>query len=332
MRKILLTGAVRTAIGDINGALTGVNAVELGTVAVEASLRRSRLSPKDVGEVVIGNVLQAGLGQNPARQIAVACDIPVETPSFTVNQVCGSGMKAVDLAALRVASGDVDAAIAGGVESMSGAPYILPSMRGGAKLGNVQAIDTAVCDGLTDAFGHYHMGVTAENIAEKYGISREEQDMFALQSQRKCAEAYSNGLFKDELVPVTIKKRKGDLTVNADEHPRPDTSPADLARLKTVFKKEGSVTPGNSSGINDGAASILVVAEDSPAASKLDSSSCVRMRSVVCRGCQPELMGLGPVNAVLELLEKCEMTVDDIDLWELNEAFAVQTIAVLRDL
>ena len=332
MREVLLAGAVRTPIGDLNGTLADVSAVALGEISVKASLERSKVSAEHIGEVIIGNVLQAGLGQNPARQIAIAAGVPQSQPSFTVNQVCGSGLKAIDLAWRQVACGEIDAAVAGGIESMSGAPYILPAMRKGAKLGDGKVLDTAVCDGLTDVFGEYHMGVTAENIAEKYGIPRKEQDEFALESQRKFAEAKVKNIIKNEIVPVTVKRGRKEWVVNADEHPRPDTAMADLARLKTVFKKDGTVTPGNASGINDGAASLIVLANDCAASSSLDRSQCVKVRDVVCRGCDPALMGLGPIFAVNELLKRQKMTVNDIGLWELNEAFAVQSIAVNRDL
>ncbi len=328
MRDVLLTGAVRTPIGDLNGALSGQSVVELGKASAKASLERSGVAESEIEEVIIGNVLQAGLGQNPARQIAIGCDIPNHVPSFTVNQVCGSGLKAIDLAWQRVASGAIKAALAGGMESMSNAPHILPSLRGGVKLGESAVLDTVVSDGLTDVFGGYHMGITAENIAEKYDISRKEQDRFALQSQKKCAAAAGSGLFKEETVPVTIKSRKNEIIVDSDEHPMPETTIEKLAKLRTAFKKDGTVTAGNASGINDGAASVIVIDSES----SVKRSACVKIRDIVCIGCDPAFMGLGPVPAVKELLKRQGMTVSDIDLWELNEAFAVQSIAVANEL
>lgn len=328
MREVLLTGAARTPIGDLNGSLSGVNAIELGKVTATASLQRAGVPKDKIGEVIIGNVLQAGLGQNPARQIALGCCIPQEIPAFTVNQVCGSGLKAIDLAWRQVAWGAADAVLAGGVESMSGAPYILQSMRSGARLGERPALDTVICDGLTDVFNNYHMGVTAENIAEKYGISRREQDAFALASQHKYARALQLDLFKAEMVPVPIKSRKQEIIIDKDEHPRPDATIEDLARLNTPFKKDGSVTAGNASGINDGAASVIVLSGDCGAA----RSACVKIRAAACCGCAPELMGIGPVSAVRQILKQQGMSVDDIDLWELNEAFAAQSIAVINEL
>ena len=308
MRNVLLTGAARTPIGSLNGSLAAVNAVELGKVSAMASIEKTGIT--ELEEVIFGNVLQAGLGQNPARQIAIGCGVPNQVPSFTVNQVCGSGLKAIDLAWQRVASGSIKEALAGGVESMSGAPHILPSLRNGVKLGETVVLDTVVNDGLTDAFGRCHMGITAENIAEKYGA------------------AFRNGLFKDEIIPVTVKGRKKDVIVENDEHPRPETSMEDLAKLRAVFKKDGTVTAGNASGINDGAASVIVIDSESVA----KDISCVKIRDIVCVGCDPAFMGLGPVPAVKELLKRQGMNTGDIDLWELNEAFAVQSIAVLKDL
>ena len=326
MRNVLLTGAARTPIGSLNGSLAAVNAVELGKVSAKASIEKTGIT--ELEEVIFGNVLQAGLGQNPARQIAIGCGVPNQVPSFTVNQVCGSGLKAIDLAWQRVASGSIKEALAGGVESMSGAPHILPSLRNGVKLGETVVLDTVVNDGLTDAFGRCHMGITAENIAEKYGISRQEQDAFAVQSQKKYGAAFRNGLFKDEIIPVTVKGRKKDVIVENDEHPRPETSMEDLAKLRAAFKKDGTVTAGNASGINDGAASVIVIDSESVA----KDISCVKIRDIVCVGCDPAFMGLGPVPAVKELLKRQGMNTGDIDLWELNEAFAVQSIAVLKDL
>ena len=328
MRDVLLTGAVRTPIGDLNGVFAGVSAVELGKASGKASLERSKITESEIEEVIVGNVLQAGLGQNPARQIAIGCGIPVHVSSFTVNQVCGSGLKAIDLAYQRVASGAIKTALAGGMESMSGAPHILQSLRSGVKLGESTLLDTVINDGLTDVFGNYHMGMTAENIAEKYGISREEQDRFSVHSQKKYAMAARDGLFRNEIVPITVKSRKKESIIDSDEHPRPETTIEDLAKLRTAFKKDGTVTAGNASGINDGAASVIVVDSCNVA----ERSLCVKIRDIVCVGCDPAFMGLGPVPAVKELLKRQGMRSDNIDLWELNEAFAAQSIAVINEL
>jgi acetyl-CoA C-acetyltransferase len=329
MKKVFISGAARTPIGSLNGSLSALSAVELGKICVSESLRRAGIDGAAVNEVIIGNVLQAGLGQNPARQIAVGCGVLMRTPSFTVNQVCGSGLKAIDLARRAVMVGDADVAIAGGIESMSGAPYILPAMRQGARLGECAALDTAVSDGLTDVFGKCHMGITAENVAGKYSISREVQDRFALESQRKCKVAIEKGVFRDEIVPVTVKQRKKEIVVEADEHPRPDTTFESLSKLKPAFKPDGTVTAGNASGINDGAASVLLFSEDGAFAC---TAGKLLVRDIVCVGCEPELMGMGPVLAVNALMSRQKMQIGDIDVWELNEAFAAQSVAVLNEL
>lgn len=328
MREVLIGGAVRTPIGALNGSLSGVSAVELGKTSVTASLRRAGVERADVNEVIIGNVLQAGIGQNPARQIAVGCGIPKHVPAYTVNQVCGSGLKAIDLARRSILLNEAAIVIAGGIESMSNAPYILPALRQGARLGECVAKDTAVSDGLTDVFGQYHMGVTAENIAVKYGITREAQDRFAVESQRRYAGALKGNIFKDEIAPVTVKQRKSEITVEQDEHPRPETTFEALSKLRPAFKPDGTVTAGNASGINDGAASVVIFDGERNA----DKSQCVRIKDIVCVGCEPELMGMGPVGAVNMLLSRQGLNIGDIDLWELNEAFAAQSLAVLNEL
>jgi len=328
MKEVLISGAVRTPIGGLGGTLSKVSAVELGKVVAKESLKRSGIQPENIDEVIIGNVLQAGLGQNPARQIAIGCGVPIEVPSFTVNQVCGSGLKAIDLALRSILLGESSAVIAGGIESMSGAPYILPALRQGARFGQSAALDIIESDGLTDVFGQYHMGITAENIAEKFNISRENQDRFAAESQRRCAVALENNIFKDEIVPITVKQRRKEIIVDQDEHPKPGSTFEILSTLRPAFKKDGTVTAGNASGINDGAASLIVADADKFA----DKSQCVRIRDIVCVGCAPELMGMGPVGAVNKLLKRQGMTINDIDLWELNEAFAVQSLAVLDEL
>lgn len=329
MKEVFISGAVRTPIGSLGGALSQVSAIELGRIAVQESLKRSGVQAAAIDEVIIGNALQAGVGQNPARQIAVACGVPLETPSFTVNQVCGSGLKAIDLAFRSVLLGEANAVVAGGTESMSGAPYLLPALRQGARMGETAALDSAVHDGLMDAFGKYHMGITAENIAEKFNISREDQDHFAAESQRRCAVAVANGIFNDEIVPVAFQVRRKDVLVDRDEHPKPDSTFEILStKLRPAFKADGSVTAGNASGINDGAASVVVGAADA----FTDKTQCLRIRDVVCVGCAPETMGMGPVGAVNKLLKRQGMTVGNIDLWEMNEAFAAQAIAVMNEL
>lgn len=329
MKEVFISGSVRTPIGAFGGSLEPLTAVELGMASVSESMKRSGLEPEKIDELIAGNVLQAGQGQNPARQIAVGCGIPLEVPSYTVNQVCASGLKAIDLAYRSVLLGESETVLAAGIESMSNAPYILPALRRGARLGEASAFDTVVSDGLTDVFGKYHMGITAENVAEKYGISREAQDAFAVESQRKCAAAVEKGIFKDEIVPVTVKRRKGEDIIELDEHPRPGTSMEALAKLKPVFKRDGgTVTPGNSSGINDGAASLIVSSDKALSGAE----GLVRIRDVVAVGCDPALMGMGPLYAVRKLMERQKMDISDIDLWELNEAFAAQSVAVLNEL
>jgi len=326
MRNVLILAPARTPIGDIGGSLAKVSAVSLGVTASSAALERSNIAPDQVDEAIFGNVLQAGQGQNPARQIALGAGLPHSVPAFTVNKVCGSGLKAVDLGWQSIALGRAETVLAGGVESMSQAPYLLPAMREGARLGHSQVIDSVVADGLTDVFGQYHMGITAENLAAQFGISRAEQDAFAVESNRRYATAVE--LFGQEIAPVTIKGRKGDTVISTDEHPRPDTSVEKLSTLRPAFKPDGTVTAGNASGINDGAAAVLLVAEEACPA----GADAMRIRGVAAAGCDPATMGLGPVFAVRKLLAQQNLTFADINLWELNEAFAVQSLAVLREL
>jgi acetyl-CoA C-acetyltransferase len=328
MKEVLIAGAVRTPIGGLGGALSTVSAVELGKITAQESLNRAGIPADGIDEVIFGNVLQAGLGQNPARQIAIGCGVPVEVPSFTVNQVCGSGMKAVDLAWKSILLDEASAVIAGGIESMSGAPYILKSLRGGTKYGKTTALDTVESDGLTDVFGEYHMGITAENIAGQFAISRKMQDRFAVESQRRCGAAVEKGIFTEEIIPITVKLGKKELLVCQDEHPRPDSTVEILAKLRPAFTPDGTVTAGNASGINDGAASLIVGRADI----FTNRSQCVRIKDIVCSGCAPELMGLGPVGAVNKLLQRQKLSCNDIDLWELNEAFAAQSLAVIDQL
>lgn len=331
MRDVLLIGANRTPIGSLGGQFASTSVAELGISTARAALERTRISPDQLDETIFGNVLQAGQGQNPARQISLGVNAPVSVPAFTVNKVCGSGMKSLELAWQAIQLERANVVLAGGVENMTQAPYLLPALRGGARLGDTTAYDSLTSDGLTDVFNKYHMGITAENIAEQFGITREEQDQFALESQRKAAEATAAGRFNDEISPITIKQRRKEVLISTDEYPKPDTTIEKLAALNPAFKKDGTVTAGNASGINDGGASMIVVGADAvPAGATLDRA--VYLRDVRSHGCCPKTMGLGPIGAVQKLLQKNGLNVGDIDLWELNEAFAVQSLAVVRDL
>jgi len=331
-KKIYLTGAVRTPIGSLNGILAPVTAVTLGVISVKETILRGGIDARAVDEVIMGNVLQAGQGQNPARQIAIGCGLEQTVPSYTVNMVCGSGMKAVELAFQNILAGHASCIIAGGTESMTNAPYLLSAMRGGARCGHASADDSVVLDGLTDVFGKYHMGITAENIAERYGISRAEQDAYACESQKRYAAAAEKGLFNNEIVPVEYLKRKEKITVSKDEHPRPETNMQILAGLKPAFKKDGTVSAGNSSGINDGAASLIVCNDQFASENGIAENKFVQILDAVSVGCDPAFMGLGPVYAVKKILERNKLTAGDIGMWELNEAFAAQAIAVLKEL
>ena len=332
MKKVLLTGAVRSPIGDLNGSLSTVSAVAIGKTCASESLRRVGLEPNDIDESIFGNVLQAGQGQNPSRQISIGVNIPERVPAFTVNKVCASGMKAIELGWQSIILGRAQAILVGGIESMTQAPYFLPAMRGGAKLGDTVACDLTVSDGLTDIFGKVHMGITAENIAEKYYITRQQQDEFALQSHLKWTAALKKVLLSEEILPVKVTQKKKEIVLDIDEHPRPDTSLEKLSKLKPAFKKDGTVTAGNASGINDGAASMVLMAADSNLAENIDRTKTVLIRDFAVSGCDPALMGLGPIDSVRKLLEKTGIAITDIDLWELNEAFASQSIAVLKEL
>jgi acetyl-CoA C-acetyltransferase len=331
MRDILLLASNRTPIGNFQGQFAGVNAAALGTAAARAALEKSGAEPGQIDEAIFGNVLQAGQGQNPARQIAMNSGLPVEVPAFTVNKVCGSGMKSLDLAWQAIQLGRANLILAGGTENMSQAPYLLPKLRAGARLGDAVAVDSLIADGLTDVFNQYHMGITAENIAEQYGITREEQDAFAVDSQRKAGEAIAAGKFDAEMTPVVVKDRKGDVVLDKDEYPKPGSALEKLAQLRPAFKADGTVTAANASGINDGAAAMIVAAADALPAN-VSADGAVYLRDVRSHGCCPKTMGLGPVGAVKKLLAATGLSVADIGLWELNEAFAVQSIAVVRDL
>ena len=330
MTKVVITAAARTAIGGFQGSFTKVSAVDLGTAAVKEAISRSKIEPKDVNEVVLGCVLQAGLGQNVARQVSIHAGIPDTVPGMTLNIVCGSGLRSVSLAAQLIKAGDADCIVAGGLENMTQAPYVVPKMRLGARMGNAEMLDEMVYTGLTEAFNKYHMGITAENLVDKFDITREEQDEFALSSQEKAKAAIEGGKFKDEIVPVTIKGRKGDTIVDTDEHYNPKASAEGLAKLRPAFKKDGSVTAGNASGINDGAAAIVVMSEAK--AKELGAPILAEIADYGTGGCAPEIMGYGPVPSIKIALERAGMTLDDIDLFELNEAFAAQSISVVKGL
>lgn len=331
MTKTVIVSAARTAIGSFNGSLATVNAIDLGKTVIDEALKRAALDAGLVNEVIMGNVLQAGLGQNPARQAALGAGIPSTVPAFTINKVCGSGLKSVVLATQSILAGDNDVVVAGGMENMSQAPYLLGSkVRWGLKMGNAELYDTMVNDGLTCATNHYHMGITAENIAEQYAISRQEQDELALRSQQLATQAINNGEFAEEIVPVTISSRKGDIIFKQDEYPKADTSLEDLAKLRPAFKKDGTVTAGNSSGINDGAAAIVLMSEAK--AKELGLKPLAYIRSYASGGVDPSVMGLGPVPATRLALQKAALELSDIDLIEANEAFAAQFLGVGREL
>ena len=329
-RKVVIASAVRTPIGSFGGALKDVSAVDLGATVIREALSRAGVPANQVDEVIMGNVLQAGLGQGPARQASIKGGVPAEVPAFTVNKICGSGLKAVNLGIQAILLGDADVIVAGGMENMSASPYLVPNARWGARMGSVQMIDPMVHDGLTDAFNDYHMGITAENIAERYGITREEQDAFAVDSQRKAAEAMAAGRFKDEIVPVSIPQRKGEpKIVDTDEYPKAGTTLESLAKLRPAFKKDGTVTAGNASGINDGAAALVLMSEEK--AKELGVKPLATIVTYASAGVEPEVMGMGPHPTSQKLLNRSGLSADQIDLWELNEAFAAQSLGVARE-
>ena len=332
MKEVVIVSACRTAIGKFGGTLKGVPAVDLGATVVKEAVNRAGIAPEQVDEVIFGNVLQAGLGQNPARQVSIKAGLPIECTAMTINIVCGSGLKAVALAANQIKAGEADIVVCGGTENMSAAPYAVPSARWGARMNNVQMIDITVNDGLWDAFNNYHMGITAENVAEKYGLTREMQDEFAVKSQNKAEAAIKAGKFKDEIVPITIPQRKGDpIVFDTDEHPTFGSTMEKVARLRPAFKKDGgTVTAANASGINDGAAAFVVMSKEK--ADELGLTPMATIVSYATGGIDPSIMGLGPVPATRKALEKAGMTIDDLDLIEANEAFAAQSLAVARDL
>lgn len=331
MREAVIVSAQRTAIGSFGGAFKNVSAVELGTIAVKGALEKIGLSPEEVDEVILGNVLQAGLGQNVARQVSIHSGIPIEVPSLTINKVCGSGLKAVQLAAQAIMAGEADVIVAGGTENMSQAAYVVPGARWGMRMGNGTLLDTMVHDGLTDIFNGYHMGITAENIVEEFGLTREQQDELAVSSQNKAEKALLSGRFHDEIIPVRIKQRKGDdVVVDTDEYPRAGTTLEGLSKMKPAFKKDGTVTAASSSGINDGAAILIVMSKEK--AESLGLKPLVTIKSSASAGVDPRVMGCGPIPSTKKALEKANLTINDMDLIEANEAFAAQAIAVLNEL
>ena len=330
MSRVAIVSAKRTAIGSFGGSLKDIPAATLGAEVVKKSLEEINLSPTLVDEVIFGNVLGAGLGQNIARQIAIFAGIPQEKSAFVVNKVCGSGLKSVVLGAQSILLGDNDIVVCGGVENMSAAPYYTKDARFGAKLGNFELEDSIIHDGLTDAFENYHMGITAENIAEQFAISREQQDEFAVLSQQKASAAIEKGKFSNEIVPITIKTRKEEKVFDTDEFVRSSTNLESLAKLRPAFKKDGTVTAGNASGINDGAACVILMSEKR--ASELGINILGFIDGYATAGLDNKVMGLGPIPATRKVLDKLNLTTDDIDLFELNEAFAAQSIAVLNEL
>ncbi|EFR30759.1 acetyl-CoA C-acetyltransferase [Eremococcus coleocola] len=332
MENVVIVAAKRTAIGYFGGSLKNLSAVDLGTCVVKAVLDEVKLNPSEVDEVIFGNVLHAGLGQNVARQVSVNAGIPVEKTAFTIDMVCGSGLKTVELGAQKIMLGDADVVVVGGTENMSQAAYVVPGHRWGSRMGDGKVIDTMLKDGLTDAFNKYHMGITAENVAEKYQISREEQDSFALSSQEKAQKAQEANRFESEITPIEIPQRKGDPVIfDRDEYPKHNSKFEKLSGLRPAFKKEeGTVTAANASGINDGAAALILMSETKANALGLDI--LVRIKSTATAGVDPKIMGCGPIPASQKALEKAELKVSDLDLIEANEAFASQALAVSKEL
>ena len=332
MKEVVIVGAKRTAIGSYGGSLKNVPAKELGAIAIKGAIEQAGIKPEDVEEVIMGDVLQGGLGQNVARQMSLGAGLPIETPAMTINKVCGSGLRAVELAAQIIKAGDADIIVAGGAENMSMSGYVLPNMRWGARMFNTPAVDMMVNDGLWDVYNNYHMGITAENVAEQYGLTREELDAFALASQNKAEAAIKAGKFKDEIVPVTIPQRKGDpIVFDTDEFPRFGATAEALAKLKPAFKKDGGVvTAGNASGINDSGAAVVVMSADK--AEELGIKPLAKIVSYASAGVDPKVMGLGPIPASRKAMEKAGLKIEDLDLYEANEAFAAQSVAVGKDL
>ncbi|HEP1253870.1 TPA: acetyl-CoA C-acetyltransferase [Streptococcus pyogenes] len=331
-KEVVITSAYRTPIGNFGGVFKSLSAVDLGVTVVTKILADTGLKSDAIDEVIFGNVLHAGLGQNVARQVALNAGLSYDTPAFTIDMVCGSGLKAVELGAQKIQTGNADIVLVGGTENMSQAPYVLQDQRWGSRMGDSKVVDTMLKDGLSDAFAGYHMGITAENIVQQYGLTREEQDAFAADSQRKAQLAIEKGRFKEEIAPVTIPQRKGEpLLVDQDEYPKFGTTVDKLAKLRPAFiKDEGTVTAGNASGINDGAAAILLMSKEK--AEELGLPILAKITSYASAGVDPSIMGCGPIPATKKALAKAQLTIDDIDLIEANEAFAAQALAVSRDL
>lgn len=331
MRDVVIVSAVRTPVGTFCGTIGQVTAADLGALVIKEAMSRAGITPDQVDEVIMGNVIQAGLGQNSARQASIKAGIPQEIPSWTVNKVCGSGIKSVVCAAQAIIAGDADVIVAGGMESMSLAPYVLPKARTGYRMGNGTLVDSMINDALTDAFDNIHMGITAENIAEQFGISREEQDKYAVSSQNRAEAAIKAGKFEEEIVPVTIPQRKGDpIVFSQDEFPRFGATYEGIAKLKGAFKKDGTVTAANASGINDGAAAVVVMAKEK--AEQLGLTPLATITSWASAGVDPRIMGTGPIPASRKALEKAGLKIEDIDVVEANEAFASQTLRVAQEL
>lgn len=330
-QKVVLAGACRTAIGKMGGALSNTPAAELGSIVIKEALNRAGVKPEQVDEVLMGCVIQAGLGQNVARQASIKAGIPIETPAVTINVVCGSGLNCVNMAADLIKAGEADIVVAGGMENMSMAPYALPNARFGYRMNNGTVVDTMVNDALTDAFNHYHMMITAENICDRWNLTREELDEFSANSQQKCEKAMADGKFNDEIVPVPVKVKKEIVDFKVDEGPRAGTTAESLSKLRCCSGKEGGlVTAGNASGINDGAAAIVVMSEEK--AKELGIKPMATWVGGALAGVEPEVMGIGPVAATKKVLNKTGLSLDNIDLIEANEAFAAQSVAVAKDL
>ncbi|MBV7495463.1 acetyl-CoA C-acetyltransferase [Pseudomonas sp. PDM24] len=331
MQEVVIVGATRTAIGSFQGALANVSAVDLGAAVIRQLLAQTGLDPAQVDEVIMGQVLTAGAGQNPARQAAIKAGLPFAVPAMTLNKVCGSGLKALHLAAQAIRCGDAEVIIAGGQENMSLANYVMPGARTGLRMGHAQIVDTMISDGLWDAFNDYHMGITAENLAEKYSLTREQQDAFAAASQQKAVAAIEAGRFADEITPILIPQRKGDpLSFATDEQPRAGTTADSLGKLKAAFKKDGSVTAGNASSLNDGAAAVILMSAEK--AKALGLPVLAKIAAYANAGVDPAIMGIGPVSATRRCLDKAGWSIGQLDLIEANEAFAAQSLAVAKDL
>ncbi|GKU32085.1 acetyl-CoA C-acetyltransferase [Clostridium folliculivorans] len=330
MKDVVIVSAVRTAIGAYGKTLKDVPAVDLGAVVIKEAVKRAGIKPELISEVIFGNVLQAGLGQNPARQAAVKAGLPVEIPALTLNKVCGSGLRSISLAAQIIKAGDAEVIVAGGMENMSAAPFILENARWGYRMGHNNLVDEMIRDGLWDAFNDYHMGVTAENVAEQWNVTREEQDEFSLSSQKKAEEAIKSGQFKEEIVPVVIKTKKGEIIFDTDEFPRFGNTIEALTKLKPIFKENGTVTAGNASGLNDGAAALVIMSADK--AKELGIKPLAKIASYGSAGLDPAIMGYGAFYATKAALDKVNLKAEDLDLIEANEAYASQSIAIAKDL